>query len=186
MDFPDFELDLRHSHTGERSMYLRSLTLLLVLIICSARTTASREIETPVQDVTYEQFASDPSHYSGMRIRIRAILVYGFELSKLTSPIRCREGNLAVWVEFDEDMKGNSKKLFKRFPEGMGYVLGVFVGKVETGKAYGTGQRVQFTIDQIEKVEAQRSPKYQKPSWLPPECLRLPPATDPGGSHRGV
>ena len=56
--------------------------------------------------------------------------------------------------------------MFHKFPEGMGVVLVVFVGKIETGKVYGPfGERVRLVVDRIEKLE-----KKAKPS----ACQNLP------------
>jgi hypothetical protein len=95
-----------------------------------------------------------------------------FEVSRLKSLACCSERDTAIWVDFDEELLGNSKKLFHTFPEGMGMVLAVFVGKIETGKVYGpSGEQVRFVVEQIEKVEEKAKPRAgQNPSWVPQNC----------------
>jgi hypothetical protein len=95
-----------------------------------------------------------------------------FEVSRLKSPACCSERDTPIWVDFDADMQGNSKKLFHKFPEGMGVVLVVFVGKIETGKVYGHfGERVRSVVDQVEKIEEKAKPRAgQNPSWVPQNC----------------
>ena len=152
-------------------MWLRLLALSLLLLNCRP-THAGREPEATPQDVTYCQLAKDPSAFSGRRIRIRAIYSYMFEVSHLKSPTCCPERGALIWVDFDEELRGNSKKLFHKFPEGMGVVLAVFVGKIETGKVYGPfAERVRLVVDQIEKIEEKAKPRVgQNPSWVPQNC----------------
>jgi ABC-type arginine transport system permease subunit len=40
----------------------------------------------------------------------------------------------------------------------MGFVLAVFIGTIETGDAYGTGQRVHFFVEHIEEVKRMANP----------------------------
>jgi hypothetical protein len=152
-------------------MWLRLLVLSLFLSNCCPMHAGQGPDITP-QDVTYCQLAKDPSRFSGKRIRIRAIYSYMFEVSRLKSPTCCPEGDTPIWVDFDEELQGNSKKLFHKFPEGMGVVLAVFVGKIETGKVYGHfGERVRLVVDQIEKIEEKTKPHVgQNPSWVPQNC----------------
>jgi len=143
--------------------------VLLVITVCCMPTVGT-STETVPQDVTYAQFARDPSSFSGKRIRIRAIFVYGFELSTLRSSTQCTEHDPPVWVDFDGTLRGKSKKLFDDFPKGMGFVLAKFVGKIETAGPYGTGQRVRLVVDQIEDVEAEQNAKRGIPVWVPHNC----------------
>ena len=151
------------------SLWLLTLSLLLSSY---SPTRAGREPGTTPQDVTYCQLVKDPSAFSGKRIRIRAIYSYMFEFSRLKSPTCCSERDVLIWVDFDDEPQGNSKKLLHKLPEGMGMVLAVFVGKVETGKVYGPfGERVRLVVDQIEKVEEKAKPQPgQIPSWVPQNC----------------
>jgi hypothetical protein len=152
-------------------MWLRLLALSLLLSNCCP-TDAGHEPGVTPQDVTYCQLAKDPSAFSGKRIRIRAIYSYMFEVSRLKSPTCCSERDTLIWVDFDEDLQGNSKKLFHKFPQGMGVVLAVFVGKIETGKVYGHfGERVRLVVDQVEKIEDKAKPRAgRNPSWVPQNC----------------
>src|SRR5271169_551931 len=132
-------------------MWLR-LCILSLLLLSSMTLQARNEPETAPQDVTYCQLAKDPSAFSGKRIRIRAIYSFFFEVSRLRSPTCCSDHGPQIWVDFDEEPEGSSKRLLHKFPEGMGVVLVVFVGKIETGKVYGPyGERVRLVVDRIEK-----------------------------------
>jgi hypothetical protein len=148
-------------------------TLLLVLSSCCL-TRAGDKPEVVAQDITYCQFARDPTAFSGKRIRIRAIYSYLFEVSRLKSPTCCSDHDpqMQIWVDFDEELEGSSKRLFHKFPKGMGEVLVVFVGKIETGKVYGPyGQRVRLVVDRIEKFEKKAKPDAcQDSSWAPQNC----------------
>jgi hypothetical protein len=150
-------------------MCLRILAVLLVITNC-CMPIAGANAEIVPQDVTYSQFANNPSSFSGKRIRIRAIFVYGFELSALRSPTQCAEHDPPVWVDFDDNLQGKSKRLFHDFPKGMGFVLATFVGKIETGGPYGTGQRLRLIVDEIEEVEAEQNAKRGIPVWAPHNC----------------
>ena len=146
-------------------------------------TRAGDKPEVVPQDVTYCQLARDPSAYSGKRIRIRAIYSYMFEVSRLKSPTCCSDQNpqMQIWVDFDEELKGSSKRLLHKFPQGMGEVLVVFVGKIETGKVYGPfGERVRLVVDRIEKFEKKANPDAcQDSSWVPQNC-------EPSGISHGA
>ncbi|MGC1620789.1 MAG: hypothetical protein WA765_20030 [Candidatus Acidiferrum sp.] len=152
-------------------MWLRLLALSLLLSHRLPARAAGEPAATP-QNVTYCQLAADPSAFSGKRIRLRAIYSYMFEVSRLKSPTCCPGPDTLIWVDFDEELGANSRKLFHQFPEGMGVVLAVLVGKIETGKVYGPfGERVRLVVDQIERVEEKAKPgKGQNPSWVPQNC----------------
>lgn len=151
-------------------MRLRLLAIVLLLSnACEA--TASPKNETEPQDITYCQLAADPGKFSGKRIRIRAIYAYMFEVSTLKPSSCCDEHDISMWVDFDSELEGESKKLFNKFPKGMGFVLAVFVGTIETGDAYGTGERVHFFVEHIEEVKQQATPPPGKfPAWIPQNC----------------
>jgi len=133
---------------------------------------AAKETERAPEDVTFCELARNPNAYSGKRIRIRAVYSYMFEVSRLKSPTCCSERGESIWVDFDDDLHGKSKRLFKSFPKGMGVVLAVFVGRIETGKVYGTfGERVRLVVDQIDRVEEKAKPSAgQSPTWVPQNC----------------
>jgi hypothetical protein len=154
-------------------MRRRLSTLLLVLLGCCL-TGAGNKPEVVPQDITYCQLARDPSAFSGKRMRIRAIYLYFFEGSRLKSPTCCSDHDpqMQIWVDFDEELEGSSKRLLHKFPEGMGEVLVVFVGKIETGKVYGPfGERVRLVVDRIEKFEKKAKPDAcQDSSWVPQNC----------------
>ena len=111
-------------------------TLLIVLSSCCL-TRAGNRPEVVAQDVTYCQLARDPSTFSGKRIRIRAIYSYFFEGSRLKSPTCCsdHEPQMQIWVDFDEELNGSSKRLLHKFPEGMGEVLVVLSVRLKPAKS---------------------------------------------------
>lgn len=99
-----------------------------------------------------------------------------FEVSSLRPPSCCNEHDLSVWVDFDADLKGESKKLVNKFPKDMGFVLGVFVGRIESGEAYGGGAHVRFFVEHIETVQQQANPRPGRfPPWIPQDCKPAAP-----------
>jgi hypothetical protein len=150
------------------------VALLLLMSALSARAATlppPPNYESQPHDISYCQLASDPSKYAGKRIRIQAIYSYMFEVSTLLPPTCCDEHHINMWVDFDDELEGESKKLFNKFPKGMGFVLAVFVGRIETGDAYGTGQRFHFFVEHIEEVKQQANPPMGKfPPWIPQNC----------------
>lgn len=95
-----------------------------------------------------------------------------FEVSRLKSPTCCSDHDPQIWVDFDEELEGSARRLFHKFPEGMGVVLVVFVGKIETGKVYGPfGEGVRLVVDRIEKLEKKAKPSAcQNPPSVPQDC----------------
>jgi hypothetical protein len=146
-------------------------TLTAFLLSCSMAYPNDKPDNTP-QEVTYCQLARDPAAFSGKRIRVRAIYKYMFEMSRLSSPACCPERQVSIWVDFDEKLGGNSRKLFRRFPKGMGSVLATFAGRFEGGGPYGDGgYRFKFTVDEIERLEARAKPSPGRdPAWIPKNC----------------
>ena len=146
-------------------------SLVIFLSSCSIGYQNDEPDNTP-QEVTYCQLARDPTAFSGKRIRVRAIYKYMFEMSRLNSPTCCPERQVSIWVDFDEKLGGNSRKLFRRFPKGMGLVLATFSGRFEGGGTYGDGgYRFKFTVDEIENLEARAKPSPGRdPSWIPRNC----------------
>ena len=144
---------------------------LLLLATCCVLVQA-KEPELAPEDVTFCELARNPTAYSGKQIRIRAVYSYMFEVSRLKSPTCCSGRGESIWVDFDEELHGKSKRLFNSFPKGMGVVLAVFMGKFETGKVYGTfGERVRLVVNQIDKIEQKAKPASgQHPAWVPQNC----------------
>jgi|HubBroStandDraft_6_1064221.scaffolds.fasta_scaffold70276_4 hypothetical protein len=138
-------------------MWLRLLAMSLLLSnACQALPLP--KYETEPQEVTYCQLAGDPAKFSGKRIRIQAIYSYMFEVSSLRPPTCYTEHDIGIWVDFDSKLEGASKRFFSKFPKGMGFVLAVFIGTIETGDTYGTGQRVHFLVEHIEEVKRMANP----------------------------
>jgi hypothetical protein len=157
-------------------MWHRLLVMILLLFECG-QALALPKYEIEPQNVTYCQLAGDPTKFSGKRIRIQAIYSYMFELSTLRPPTCCVEHDIGIWVDFDSELEGKSKQLSEKFPKGMGFVLAVFVGTMETGDAYGTGQRVHFFVEHIEEVKQQANPHPGRfPAWIPQNCQAPVPA----------
>lgn len=135
------------------------------------RAYARKIVENPPQDVTYCQFAKDPTSLSAKRVRIRAIYSYMFEVSSLKSPLCCPAPNVSMWVDFDQNLDSKSRKFLSKFPKGMGFVLATFTGMIESGQSYGTGQSIRLVVDRIELVERAAKPHLgQSPSWVPKDC----------------
>ena len=149
-------------------MLFRTMILLSFFSVASPPR-LSANVET-MENVSYCQLAKDPNAFSGKRIRIRAIYSYMFEVSSLKSPTCCPDHGALIWVDFDEE-KVNS--LLRQLPNGMGTVLAVFVGKIETGRIYGPfGEKVRFVVDRIERVEKRaRTNRNRQPDWFPRNCI---------------
>ncbi len=129
------------------------------------------------QEVKYCDLMRSPDTYLGKEIRIRAIYKYGFEMQRLESPDCCGEQPVKIWVELGA-LSGHSRKLFHRFPKGMGLGLAIFTGVLDSGGPFGDGgYRYRFTVDQIEAIEATAHPSAMSlPSWVPQNCR---PASEP-------
>lgn len=150
------------------------LIILSLLLLNSRPARASSKPEAVPQDLTYCQLVKDPLAFSGKLIRMRAIYSYMFEISRLKSPACCSERDVSIWVDFDENLNGISKWRYHRFPKGMGTVLVVFVGRIETGRAYGTGQNVRLVVNRIEKLEEKaKAGANQNLAWVPKDCKAL-------------
>lgn len=159
-----------------------SLLAMFLLFSNACEATALPKFETEPQDISYCQLAGDPAKFSGKRVRIRAIYAYMFEVSTLKPSSCCNEHDISMWVDFDSQLEGKSKRFLNKFPKGMGFVLGVFVGTIQTGDAYGTGQHVHFLVEHIEEVNQQANPPSGKfPAWIPQNCKA--PAQGPPGAR---
>lgn len=149
---------------------LRVVWLVLVLLaLCPAKAQQSQDI---TQSVAYCTLAREPQSFAGKRIRVRAIYKYGFEIQQLDPPTCCAGRGPKIWVEMEPGLQGNSLKLFRKLPKGMGLALATFAGTFESGGPYGDGgYRLKFTVDQIENLEgtAKASPNHN-PAWVPENC----------------
>jgi hypothetical protein len=142
----------------------------VLLMLC--RPAEARQSEATAQAVAYCDLVKSPQSFSGKRIRVRAIYKYGFEIQRLDPPMCCPERELKIWVEMEAKLQGNSLKLFRKFPKGMGLALATFVGTFESGGPYGDGgYRFKFAVDEIEKLEgtAKASPSHN-PAWVAQNC----------------
>ncbi|HSC46275.1 MAG TPA: hypothetical protein VLC94_10600 [Candidatus Acidoferrum sp.] len=147
-------------------MIFRLFATVVLFAACLESSCATAE---SFADVTFCQLAKDPEAFSGKRVRIRAIYSYMFEISSLRPPECCPIREALVWVDFDDE---KARELLRQIPEGMGTVLAVFVGRIETGEVYGpNGERVRLVIDRIEKVEKKvRGNAKKTPPWIPQNC----------------
>ena len=147
------------------------LSLLLVLPLVTPGENRARAESLP-KDVAYCQLTRDPSKFRGKRIRVRAIDSYMFEVSRLKAPSCCSGPDNPIWVDFDDNLNGESKRLYHKFPKGMGFVLALFTGVIETGGPYGDGgYRAKLIVDRIDKLEAtSKGAGHQIPAWVPKNC----------------
>src|SRR5271170_58582 len=150
-----------------------SLFIFSLLLLNCSTARARNNPETPPLDVNYCPLSKDPSAFSGKRIRIRAIYRYMFEIQRLEPPACCPDRMDKTWVEIDAGLEGHSLRRFNKFPEGMGVVLVVFVGRFDTEGPYGDGgYRFKLTVDRIEALErtSRSSRRQDDPAWVPKNC----------------
>ena len=137
---------------------------------------ASGSQDEPPLDMTYCQLAKDPSAFTGRRIRIRAIYVFGFEVQVLKSPVCCPVPEPKIGVEWDADMDDRSEKLFRRLDKGMGVALAIFVGRLShvsnVSPQIPSGERFQLNVEKIDKVEKTTRSKHPltDPEWARKDC----------------
>jgi hypothetical protein len=149
----------------------------IVVLVMSVAAWGDDSVASNPQDVDYCQLAKDPSSFTGKRIRVRALYVYGFEVQMLKSPACCPVPEPKMGVDFDPAMDDRSEKLFHKLDKGMGFALAVFVGRFErvsnVSSELPSGDRFQFTVDRIEKVEksVRSSEPGKNPSWVPRDCV---------------
>ena len=150
-----------------KSWLISSTTFLLTC--CTAW--AGDGLQAPL-DVSYCQLAKDPSAWTGKRIRVRAIYHYGFEFSRLESPVCCQEGGPKIWLEIGSEYDGRSERLLHKLDKvGMGYALVVFAGRFEGGSG-AMGEKFHLVLDKIENLEktVKAVPKSKLPRWVPQGC----------------
>ena len=145
---------------------------LAILFVSSWAPADAQQPEAGVHEISYCDLAKNPQSFSGKRIRVRAIYKYGFEIQRLDPPSCCTENRVKIWVEIEPHLQGESLKLFRRFPKGMGIALATFVGTFESGGPYGDGgYRFKLTVDRIEKLEgAEKASPSHIPTWVPQNC----------------
>jgi hypothetical protein len=129
---------------------MKSFVVALVLLI-SAGSAVAQKAEA-VEEVSYCDLVKTPQQFAGRRIRVRAIYKYGFELQRLDSPNCCPERGTKIWVEIESGLEGDSLRLYRKFPKGMGLALATFEGRFESGGPYGDGgYPFKFTVDKMER-----------------------------------
>jgi hypothetical protein len=147
---------------------VRAVLVILSILACTVAH-GSDVSQGEAIDVDYCQLVKDPSKFSGKRIRLRAIYVYGFEVSLLEPPNCCNDPLPKMWARIVE-LDDRSNKLFqKKLNKGMGTALVVFVGKFETGFASPFGEKLRMTVEAIDKVERSTKSNGQSPdpNWIP-------------------
>ncbi len=152
---------------------IRLSTTTIVLLVCGCSSGYAADKEGSAQDVTYCQLSKDPGSFSGRRVRVRAVYVYGFEVQLLESSSCCPEIGTKIWVEITTDMDDASEKLVRRkLNTGMGVALVTFVGMFETGISSPGGIKSRLIVDEIEQVERTSRAVRRKdyPSWVPKNC----------------
>ena len=145
---------------------------ILVWVLLAIGGSAAAQKPEAAQEVPYCNLVKTPQGFAGKRVRVRAIYKYGFELQRLESPACCPECAAKIWVEIDSALEGDSLKLYRKFPKGMGLALATFEGTFEAGGPYGGGgYRLKITVDKIEKLErtAKASGRHDPP-WVPKNC----------------
>jgi hypothetical protein len=151
------------------SFLIRVLVVAIFVSGSIVKSLAQTSTANPAQIVEYCQLVRAPSSFVGKRIRIRAVYSYMFEVSRLKPPACCPDRDVPIWVDFNEELEGSSRKLFHKFPKGMGFVLATFEGTLQGGGPYGDGgYRFKFAVDKIENLENKANPSPDHhPSWIP-------------------
>lgn len=145
---------------------------LLLLLLSSSIPTASGAPRT-AEAVVYCDLAENGSMFSGRQVRVRAIYRYAFEVQRLEAPECCSGRGDKIWVEIQPSLDRRSEKLFRRFPKGEGVVLATFVGRFESGGAYGTfADSKRLLVERIESVEktASSARRQASPPWAARHC----------------
>jgi hypothetical protein len=153
---------------------MKSCILILgsvLVLLASSCSVAAQKSET-TQEVSYCDLVKAPEQFVGKHIRVRAIYKYGFEMQRLAPPACCPERGAKIWVEIKSEVEGDSLKLYRKFPKGMGLALATFEGKFDGGGPYGDGgYRLKLTVEKIETVEATAKPSaHHDPAWVPKNC----------------
>jgi len=152
---------------------LARIAAICLYSLISLNGSAQQQQSSAPQDITYCELAANPTRFAGKEVRVKAIYRYMFEVQSLESPVCCPRSEGKIWGEISPDLEGRSLELFKRFPEGMGLVLGVFVGTIRTGDAYGDGSyRSELLVNRIQElIHISKSPRQQdNPAWAPANC----------------
>src|SRR3954471_22589083 len=104
---------------------------ILVWVLLAIGGSAAAPKPEAAHEVPYCDLVKTPQEFAGKRVRVRAIYKYGFEIQRLNSPACCPEREAKIWVEIDSGLEGESLKLYRKFPKGMGLALATFEGKFE-------------------------------------------------------
>jgi hypothetical protein len=159
-------------HKDSESLQMKSCILGLALILLASSNSTAAQKPEAVQEVSYCDLVKTPQEFVGKRIRVRAIYKYGFEIQHLDSPACCPVRGTKIWVEIESGLEGDSLKLYRKFPKGMGLALATLEGAFESGGPYGDGgYRLKFTVDKIVKLEGTaRASAHHDPAWVPKNC----------------
>ncbi|HEX8566203.1 MAG TPA: hypothetical protein VF648_11080 [Pyrinomonadaceae bacterium] len=119
----------------QKIIFIIGLFLLSVLLIQAQDQKAFANLN--VIDVSFCDLTQKPESYRDKIVRIKATYSFGFENSRLFCS-DCLDENNSVWVDFEDELCSNSKKIKDNKRYGVGRTLNVtFVGKYEYGGGYG-------------------------------------------------
>ena len=112
--------------------------------------------------VEYCDLVMNPEKYDGKEVTVRATYRYGFEWQEMFC-MECRKVG-KTWLEFDDEIAGETKAMLKKFPKDQGTVNAVFTGTFESSKGpYGDGgYRFKFVVRAISDAEV-----VSKSGWDP-------------------
>jgi hypothetical protein len=163
-------------------MRLRALCLLMEVLILGSYVSSAKEPDFKSHAISYCDLVKSSQFFSGKRVRVRAIFRYGFEIQRLDPPDCCPELGDKIWVEIQPKLDGGSRKLYRKFPKGMGLVLVTLEGTFETEGPYGDGgYRSRLVVDRIERLEATAKASPHEPRWVPQQCQSSRSNADSGG-----
>lgn len=138
---------------------------ILSLLLSSGCAAQLKPRRHEIQNVSYCQLTAEPRVFDGQRVRLRTILVLGFEISHLESPQCCPSGNVRIFVTMDEGLDGRSKRIFHKLEKHSEISLIVASGIFESRGPYGpSADRFQFMVEKIEKVEQHGRSFHGRPS----------------------
>lgn len=147
--------------------------MILRVVAISVLLAAHLEVSCPTtetfENVTFCQLAKDAQAFRGSAYESAQFILICSK-SQDSSPQNAGQVGkpLSGWI-FDDE---TGQDALRQIPQGMGTVLAVFIGKIETGKVYGpNGERVRLVVDRIEKVEKKvRGSAKKVPAWVPRGC----------------
>ena len=146
-------------------------SLCILSLLISARCVAQpKPSGHEIQNVSYCQLIAEPRVFDGQRVRLRTILVLGFEINHLEPPDCCPAGNDRMFVTTGEDLDRRSRRIFRK-SEHSGISLVVVSGIFENRGPYGpSANRFQLVVEKFEKVERHGGSLHERPDWARKSC----------------